>query len=55
MIKIILDRKEPSLAEVRRHQNFHEILAAHQYQQKINNPWRYWYYPVLTICLLLLV
>ena len=25
------------------------------YQQKVNNPWRYWYYPVLTVCLLLLV
>ncbi|MEY3726877.1 MAG: hypothetical protein RL098_334 [Bacteroidota bacterium] len=54
MLKIILDRKEPSLEEVRQHQNFDEILAAFTYQQKVNNPWRYWYYPLLPVCLLLL-
>ncbi|MEY3100850.1 MAG: hypothetical protein RIS63_1754 [Bacteroidota bacterium] len=55
MLKILLNRKEPSIEQVRKHQNFIEILAAVQYQQKVNNPWRYWYYPTLTICLLLLV
>lgn len=54
MLKIILDRKEPSLEEVRQHQNFDEILAAFTYQQKVNNPWRYWYYPLLPVFLLLL-
>jgi hypothetical protein len=55
MLKILLDRKEPSREEVRKHQNFNEILAALNYQQKVLNPWRYWYYPLLTVCLLLLV
>ena len=55
MFKILLDRKEPSVEAVLKHQNFQEILAAYNYQQKVNNPWRYWYYPALTICLLLLV
>lgn len=55
MLKILLDRKEPSSDDVRQHQNFNEILAAFNYQQKVNNPWHYWYYPVLTVCLLLLV
>jgi len=35
MLKIILDRKEPGLEEVRQHQNFDEILAAFTYQQKV--------------------
>ncbi len=55
MLQILFDRKEPSSYEVREHQNFQEILASFNYQQKVNNPWRYWYYPVLTVCLLLLV
>lgn len=55
MYKILLDRNEPSLEEVSKRQNFNEILAAYHYQQKVNNPWRYWYYPVLAVCLLLLV
>jgi hypothetical protein len=55
MYKILLNRKEPSSFEVRQHQNFNQILSAFNYQQKVNNPWRYWYYPVLTVCLLLLV
>lgn len=54
MIQILLDRKEPSVAEVRQHQNFNEVLAAVQYQQKILNPWRYWYYAALSCCLVLL-
>jgi hypothetical protein len=55
MLKILLDRKEPSSTVVRQRQNFNEILAAYNYQQKVNNPWRYFYYPVLTLCLLFLV
>jgi hypothetical protein len=55
MIKIILDRKEPSEAEVRAHQDFNQILAAHLYQQKVNNPWRYWYYLSITCVMLMLV
>lgn len=55
MLKILLDRKEPSRAEVRQHQNFNEILAAYNYQQKVSNPWRYWFYPLLSICILTLV
>ena len=55
MFKNLIDRKEPNMEAVRKHHNFQEILAAYNYQQKVNNPWRYWYYPVLTICLLLLV
>jgi hypothetical protein len=55
MLKILLNRKEPNIEQVRQHQDFNQILGAVQYQQKVNNPWRYWYYPLLTVCLLLLV
>ncbi len=55
MIKILLDRNEPSEMEVRKHQNFDQILAAYQYQQKVNNPWRYWFYLTLVCGLLFIV
>lgn len=55
MIQFLLDRKEPSATEVRAHQNFEEILAAHRYQQQVNNPWRYWLFATMTCFLLLLI
>lgn len=54
MIKILLNRPEPSVAEVQKRQNFETILAAERYQEKVQNPWRYWYYSMgFLACLLL--
>ncbi|MFM6964068.1 MAG: hypothetical protein ACKOWM_00680 [Sphingomonadales bacterium] len=55
MIQFLLDRKEPSATEVRTHQNFEEILAAHRYQQQVNNPWRYWLFATIGCFLLFLI
>ena len=54
MLKILLDRTEPSVESVQQRQNFNEVLAALSYQKQIMNPWRYWYYPAFLLVVLLL-
>jgi hypothetical protein len=54
MIKILLNRPEPSVADVQKRQNFETILAAKHYQEKVQNPWRYWYFSLgILLCILL--
>jgi hypothetical protein len=54
MLKILLNRTEPSVDSVKQRQNFNQILAACSYQQQVMNPWRYWYYPMWLLAVLLI-
>jgi predicted oxidoreductase len=54
MLKILLNRPEPSVDTVQQHQDFNQILAAFNYQKKVINPWRYWHYPIWMLGFVLL-
>jgi hypothetical protein len=54
MLKILLDRTEPSADVVKQQQNFTQILAACNYQKQVMNPWRYWYFPLWILAVLMI-